>query len=114
MGVESGPISRCAVTSYVAAVSHQSKLTTSSSIQDRHQLKSVELNIVLWYIYILKLDLIILGPQSFHRGSPSLHSHTSLPFIKIKMGHKGRASVNAELDSGAEQPGGEIWQNFEN
>lgn len=46
---------------HAALVSHQSKLTASSSIQDGHQLKPVELNIVLWYIYILKLDLIILG-----------------------------------------------------
>lgn len=85
-----GPVSRPAVSYYVAVVSHQSKLTASSSIQDRHQLKSVELNIVLWYIYILKLDLIILGTESFHSGPPSLKAHTSLPSINTRMGHKGR------------------------
>lgn len=85
-----GPISRSAVSCYVAIVSHQSKLTASSSIQGRHQLKPVELNIVLWYIYILKLDLIILAAESSHRGPPSLNAHTSLPSIKIWMGHKGQ------------------------
>ena len=76
---------------HVAVVSHQSKLIASSSIQDRHQLKPVELNIVLWYIYILKLDLIILGAKSFNWGPPLLNTHTSLPSINIGMGHKGQS-----------------------
>lgn len=64
-------------------VSHQSKLMASSSIQ--HQLKAAELGIVLWYIYILKLDLII------HSGPPSLYAHTSSHPIKIWTGHKGQS-----------------------
>lgn len=81
-------ISRPAVSDRAAVVSHQSKLTASSSIQDGHQLKPVELNIVLWYIYILKLDLIIPGAESFHSGPPPLNAHTPLASIKIWMGHK--------------------------
>lgn len=80
-----------AVSDHEPLVSHQSKLTASSSIQDGHQLKPVELNIVLWYIYILKLDLIILGAESFQSGPPSLNAHTPLPAIKIWMGHKGQS-----------------------
>lgn len=83
-------ISRPAASDHGAVVSHQSKLTASSSIQDGHQLKPVELNIVLWYIYILKLDLIILRADSFHSGPPSLNAHTPLPAIKMWMGHKGQ------------------------
>lgn len=84
-------ISRPYVSDHAAVVSYQSKLTASSSIQDGHQLKPVELNIVLWYIYILKLDLIILGAESFHSGPPPLNAHTPLPSIKIWMGHKGQS-----------------------
>lgn len=78
-------ISRPAVSDHGAVVSHQSKLTASSSIQDGHQLKPVELNIVLWYIYILKLDLIISRAQSFHSGPPSLNAHTH-HFLPLKCG----------------------------
>lgn len=76
-------ITRPVVSDHAAVVSHQSKLTASSSIQDGHQLKALELNIVLWYIYILKLDLIILGAESFYSGPPLLPAHTSVHSMKI-------------------------------
>lgn len=78
--------SRPVVSDRVAVVSHQSKLTASSSIQDGHQLKALELNIVLWYIYILKLELIILGLESFYSGPPLFHAHTPLYSLKIWIG----------------------------
>lgn len=68
-----------------AALSHQSKLTASSSIQDGHQLKPVELNIVLWYIYILKLDLIFPRAERFRCGPPPLNAHAPPPAFKMWM-----------------------------
>lgn len=67
---------RPAASDYEARAIHQSKLTASSSIQDRHQLKPVELNIVLWYIYILKLDLGIPGASTEALPHP-IHPHIS-------------------------------------
>lgn len=67
---------RPAASDYEAQAIHQSKLTASSSIQDRHQLKPVELNIVLWYIYILKLDLVIPGASTEALPHP-IHPHIS-------------------------------------
>lgn len=69
-------ISKPAVSDHAAVVSYQSKLTASTRIKDGHQLKPVELNIVLRYIYILKLDLIILGAESLHSVPPSLNAPT--------------------------------------
>ena len=87
-------IPRPAVSDHVAIVSHQSKLTASSSIQDGHQLKPVKLNIVLWYIYILKHDLIIL------RASAVALSHTTPThhILSLKCGGDIEDTVTAELD----------------
>lgn len=82
-------IPRPAVSDHVAIVSHQSKLTASLSIQDGHQLKPVKLNIVLWYIYILKHDLIIL------RASAVALTHH---ILSLKCGWDIEDRVTAELD----------------
>lgn len=76
-------ISRPAASDYEARAIHHSKLTASSSIQDRHQLKPVELNIVLWYIYILKLYLVIPRAKRFHSSTPSSYSATH-HFLPLK------------------------------
>lgn len=78
-------ISRPAASDDEARVIHHSKLTASSSIQDRHQLKPVELNIVLWYIYILKLYLAIPRAKRFRSSTPSSYSATHR-FLPLKWG----------------------------
>lgn len=92
-------ISRPAVSDHEAAVSHQSKLTASSSIQDGHQLKPVELNIVLWYIYILKLDLIIPRAESFTVALP--HSTPTHHFLPLKCGWDIKDRVSGEVEPAA-------------
>lgn len=63
-----------------------------------HPLKPAKLNIVLWYIYILKLDLIIQGAVSFQSSPPTFKHITD--FHSNRAGHKeGRRKRSADKEN---------------